>query len=171
MSAPLRLGLAVAAVVFVLDRASKAWLLDVMRAHGPVVELTPFFNLVMVWNRGVSFGMFQSGESGRWLLSALALAIVVGLLLWLRKAEVWWLGAGLGAIVGGAVGNVVDRLWYDEGAVADFFDFHVAGWHWPAFNVADAAIVAGVGLILLDAVLARGKAGEGEGTGTPGRKG
>ena len=111
----------------------------------------------MVWNRGVSFGMFQSGESGRWLLSAVAVAIVVGLLIWLRRVDVWWLGAGLGAVIGGAIGNVVDRLWYDEGAVADFFDFHVAGWHWPAFNVADAAIVVGVGLILLDGLLARGR--------------
>jgi signal peptidase II len=166
----LRLGLAVAAVVFVADRISKAWLLDLMRAHGPVVEVTPFFNLVMVWNRGVSFGMLQSGEAGRYVLSAVALAIVAGLILWLRRVEVWWLAAGLGAIVGGAVGNVVDRLWYDEGAVADFFDFHVAGWHWPSFNVADAAIVVGVGLILLDALLARGKTGD-EGAGTSGRKG
>ena len=153
----LRLGLVVAAVVFILDRISKELLLDVMREHGPVVELTPFFNLVMVWNRGVSFGMFQSGESGRWLLSALALAIVAGLLVWLRRVDVWWLGTGLGAVIGGALGNVVDRLWYDEGAVADFFDFHVAGWHWPAFNIADAAIVVGVGLILLDSLLARGR--------------
>jgi len=166
----LRLGLAVAAVVFVLDRATKAWLLDVMRAHGPVVELTPFFNLVMVWNRGVSFGMLQSGETGRYLLSALALAIVAGLVVWLRRVDVWWLGAGLGGVIGGALGNVVDRLWYAEGAVADFFDFHVAGWHWPAFNVADAAIVAGVGLILLDALLARGRGGEVEGPDTSGRK-
>jgi signal peptidase II len=156
----LRLGLAVAAIVFVVDRISKALLLDVMREHGPVVELTPFFNLVMVWNRGVSFGMFQSGETGRWLLSALAIAIVAGLVVWLRRAEVWWLGAGLGGIIGGALGNVFDRLWYDEGAVADFFDFHVAGWHWPAFNVADAAIVVGVALLLLDGLLARGREGE-----------
>ncbi len=156
----LRLGLAVAALVFAADRLSKALLLDLLREHGPVVELTPFFNLVMVWNRGVSFGMFQSGETGRWLLSALALAIVVGLVVWLRRAEPWWLAAGLGGVIGGALGNVCDRLWYDEGAVADFFDFHVAGWHWPAFNIADAAIVVGVGLILLEALLARGKEAE-----------
>lgn len=158
-----RLGLAVAAVVFAVDRGSKALLLDLLKSHGPVVEVTPFFNLVMVWNRGVSFGMFQSGEAGRWLLSALALAIVAGLFLWLRRVDAWWLAAGLGGIIGGALGNVFDRLWYDEGAVADFFDFHVAGWHWPAFNVADAAIVVGVGLILLDAALARGRGAEGDG--------
>lgn len=158
----LRLGLAVAAVVFALDRISKALLLDVLRSHGPVVEVTPFFNLVMVWNRGVSFGMFQSGEVGRWALSGLALAIVAGLLLWLRRVDVWWLAVGLGGIVGGALGNAFDRIWYDAGAVADFFDFHVAGWHWPAFNVADSAIVVGVVLILLDAVLARGGGAEGD---------
>jgi signal peptidase II len=156
----LRLGLAVAAAVFVVDRVSKELLLGVLREHGPVVELMPFFNLVMVWNRGVSFGMFQSGEAGRWLLSALAVAIVVGLVAWLRRVEVWYLAVGLGGIIGGALGNVFDRLWYDEGAVADFFDFHVAGWHWPAFNVADAAIVVGVGLLLLDALAHRdGEAG------------
>src|SRR5690606_35073313 len=113
-------------------------------------------------NRGVSFGMFQSGEAGRWLLSALALGIVAALLVWLRRVRVWWLAVGLGGVIGGAVGNVFDRLWYAEGAVADFFDFHLAGWHWPAFNVADAAIVVGVGLILLDAVLAPRRADGGD---------
>ena len=96
----LRLGLAIAAAVFAVDRISKALLLDVMREHGPVVEIAPFFNLVMVWNRGVSFGMFQSGETGRWLLSALAVAIVIGLVVWLRQVEVWWLGVGLGGMRG-----------------------------------------------------------------------
>ena len=151
----LRLGLGVALLVFVVDRISKALLLDVMREHGPVIEITSFFNLVMVWNSGVSFGMLQSGGAGRWLLSGLAVAIVVWLVAWLRKVRLWWLAAGLGGVIGGALGNVFDRLWYDEGAVADFFDFHLAGWHWPAFNVADAAIVVGVCLILLDALLAR----------------
>jgi signal peptidase II len=149
----LRLGLATAAVVFAVDRVAKSLLLDLMREQGPAVELTPFFNLIMVWNRGVSFGMFQSGEAGRWLLSALAVAIVAGLVVWLRRVDAWHLVVGLGGIIGGALGNVFDRLWYHEGAVADFFDFHIAGLHWPAFNVADAAIVGGVGLLLLDALL------------------
>ncbi len=146
------LGLAVSGVTIFLDQVTKWIFLGIVQsAQGPI-EVTGFFNLVTVWNRGVSFGMFSDGEEfGRWALSALALAIAVGLFFWLRKAGHWMLALALGLVIGGAVGNVVDRVRF--GAVFDFLDLHIAGYHWPAFNVADSAIVVGVGLILLDGLV------------------
>lgn len=146
----LRFGLAVAAIVLVLDQASKLVLVDLMRAHPGGIVLAPFFNLVQVWNRGVSFGMLGGewfGDNQRWILVVLSIAVSVLLGFWLRKAERGVDRLALGLVIGGALGNAIDRVAY--GAVADFFDFHLGGWHWPAFNIADAAITCGaVGLIL-----------------------
>jgi signal peptidase II len=160
----MRIGLTVAAVIAVLDQLTK-WLVveKLFRPQGigatpfytaERIELAPFFDLVMAWNRGVSFGVFNS--DGRWnavLLSALSLVIVIVLLAWLRKANTLWLKIALGGIVGGALGNVVDRVRF--GAVADFLDFHVAGHHWPAFNLADSAITVGATLLVLDSLFAK----------------
>ena len=122
------------------------------------MELTRFFTLVMVWNRGVSFGFLGGSDLGPWPFVALALAIVAGLGVWLWRLRAGPLAAAIGAVIGGAIANVIDRIHY--GAVADFFDFHVAGYHWPAFNIADSAIVVGVGVIVLDAFLDRHEAEE-----------
>ena len=153
----MRPGLIVAAVVLAGDQISKALLIGLMAARGDApLEITGFFRLVMVWNQGVSFGLLNGpDEAGlrRWALVVVALAIVGGLLLWLRKARTPWLAGVIGAIVGGALGNVVDRL--ARGAVADFFDAHAWGWHWPAFNVADAAISLGVVALIADGLLGR----------------
>ena len=140
--------LILAAVLVLADQASKYWLIGVTREAGGSIELTGFFNLVMVWNRGISFGLFQSGDTGRWLLSALAAGVGIVLLIWLRRVDKPLIGYGIGAVLGGAVGNLIDRV-SPRAAVADFFDFHLMGYHWPAFNVADAAITLGVGAILL----------------------
>jgi signal peptidase II len=149
----LRLGLGVALAVAVLDRLSKVLMLSLFEEVGEAIEVTSFLNLVMVWNPGVSFGLLQSWSPFMpWLLSALSGAIVGGLVWWLAKAKGRWLSGALGLVIGGAVGNVIDRLWY--GAVADFIDFHLAGHHWPAFNVADTAIVVGVAVLVLDALFA-----------------
>jgi signal peptidase II len=116
----------------------------------PSVEVLPFFDLVVVWNYGISFGMFNTGSSASaYLFGGLALAIVAGLLWWLRNAENGTVVVALGLVAGGAVGNVVDRFRF--GAVFDFFDFHVLGYHWPAFNVADAGITVGVACLFYDA--------------------
>jgi signal peptidase II len=150
-------GLSIAVVVALLDQASKLWILSVMLPRPPgeqVVVLAPFFNLVLVWNRGVSFGMF-SNESpmNAVLLTLVAAAIVGGLLVWLKRTRDGFLATAIGLVIGGAIGNVVDRLRF--GAVVDFLDVHAAGWHWPAFNVADSAICVGVGLMVIDSLLGK----------------
>lgn len=120
----------------------------------PPVEVTGFFNLVTVWNRGVSFGILANDHAlGPYLLSGLAVTISAVLAWLLRRAETRFLALAYAVVIGGALGNVIDRLRF--GAVFDFLDFHVAGWHWPAFNIADSAIVIGVGLILIDGVFAK----------------
>jgi len=148
---PLRFGLAAAALVIVLDQLSKLWIVEVVMQPPQVIPVTSFFNLVMAWNRGVSFGLLDPGsEAGRWLLIAVALAIVAALGVWLWRIEQRLLGLAIGLIIGGALGNVIDRLRF--GAVADFLDVHAAGWHFPAFNVADSAITVGATLIVADAL-------------------
>ncbi len=148
------LGGTVAIIVLVLDQLVKRGLIDFLRVHGGAVRLTGYFNLVQVWNRGVSFGMLNAGAAGeRWLLIGVALLMVAGLWIWLGWIGRAYLAIAIGLVVGGALGNALDRL--RLGAVADFFDFHWAGWHWPAFNLADTAIVLGVGLLLIDTLFRR----------------
>ncbi len=151
-------GLAVALAIFVLDQLTKwaIWHSLLLNPH-KAISIFPGFNLIKVCNYGVSFGGLQ--WLGPWFLSLLAIVISVMLVFWLRKAETRLLAVALGAIIGGATGNVIDRV--TMGCVADFLDFYIpgTGWpHWPAFNVADSAIVVGVGLIILDGLFAeRGK--------------
>ena len=145
-----RYGLVVAAIVLVADQLSKWWLIRVMDVSDGRIELTPFFNLVMVWNYGVSFGMFSNpgAEMTKFMLIGLALAIVAVVLFWLYSAMHRYSAFAYGIIIGGAIGNIIDRLVY--GAVADFFDVHIAGYHWPAFNIADSAICIGVLMVLAE---------------------
>jgi signal peptidase II len=148
----LRLGLGIAAAIFAGDRFTKWLILDVWGLGDRIYEVAPFFNIVTVWNTGVSFGMLQSQSSAApLLLSGLALAIVVALVVWLKRAENRFMAFALGLVIGGALGNTFDRLTF--GAVFDFLDFHVSGYHWPAFNVADSAIVVGVIALLYDGLL------------------
>lgn len=155
-------GLAVAIVV--ADQATK-WLVVAgllgmsfgdSRLFGGVrpipVEVTSFFNLVLVGNTGVSFGLFRGGGA-RWFLVAVSLVVVVALLVWLWRARARLIQVGVGLVIGGALGNVVDRV--RLGAVVDFLDFHAFQVHWPAFNLADSAIVLGVIALVLDGVLGR----------------
>ena len=148
---PPRLGQMLAIAVIALDQLSKWWMLAVVMVPPRVIEITPFFNLVVVMNPGVSFGMFSEAPRWMpWMLAGIALSISLALLIWLRRADSRLLASALGLVMGGALGNVVDRVRF--GAVADFLDFHAAGVHWPAFNVADSAITIGVGLLILDAL-------------------
>ncbi len=147
----LRLGLLVAAVVVIADRMVKWWAIDALADTPYGVEILPFFNLVLVENRGISFGMFGGGTLPPLLLAAVALAVTLALVIWLRLVETRLLAAAIGLVIGGALGNVIDRFRY--GAVVDFLDLHWDDFHWPAFNLADAAISVGVVVLLMDALL------------------
>ncbi|ACJ00937.1 signal peptidase II [Rhodospirillum centenum] len=162
----LGLGFAIAALVMLADQLSKWWVLASAlpclsgppgpwcAVQAPPIEVTSFFNLVMAWNRGVSFGLFShEAEFMPYVLIGVALAISAVLVLWLRRTDRAFQAASIGLVIGGALGNVIDRLRF--GAVADFLDFHLSGWHWPAFNVADSAIVVGVALIVADGLFPR----------------
>ncbi|SRR5690606_4549191 len=143
----LRFGLAIAALILAVDQLSKLYLIDLMERYPGGIEVTSFFNIVMVWNRGVSFGMF-AGDGMRWILVGVTALISIFIFLWLRKATNRLLAISLGLVLGGAIGNIIDRI--RLGAVADFFDFDLIFMRWPAFNVADMAIVVGVALLLLE---------------------
>lgn len=144
------LGAGVAVLSFLSDRLHKWWSLHILDL--PTVgriRISDNFDIVMAWNRGVSYGLFQAETTlGIVFLVGFALVIVVGLGLWLARAENKGMALAIGLIIGGALGNVLDRLVY--GAVADFFSFHAFGFYWYIFNVADVWIAIGVGLILLE---------------------
>jgi lipoprotein signal peptidase len=152
-----RQGLIIALVVFIADQLSKYFMLAVVNIdERPPITLTPFLDIVMVWNRGVSFGMFAGNAPGQALfLILLAVVIVAFLVTWLARGPGWLASRGIGLVIGGALGNVADRMLH--GAVADFFYFHLGPYYWPAFNVADAAICIGVALLCLDSMLSREK--------------
>lgn len=142
-----RYALALALCVLVADQASKWAILLVVMQPPQSFALTPFFNLVLVWNQGVSFGMLaNSAETMRWALTGLSVIVSIGLTVWLTKCGDRLTSLALGAIIGGALGNAIDRAIH--GAVVDFLDIHLAGYHWPAFNLADSAItLAAVALV------------------------
>ncbi len=153
-------GLGSAALTLALDQGSKWWMLEVygIQDRG-VVAVAPFLNLVYVKNRGISYGLFQlDHQLGQWLLAGFAGAVILVLAVWLARGITSKLvAASVGLIMGGAVGNAVDRLLL--GGVADFFQIHAFGYHWYVFNVADAAIVAGVAGLLYDSLkLSRNRA-------------
>ena len=149
---PFWYGFGVGVLALLLDRLSKWWLLEQFGiATRPPVRVAPFFNLVMVWNPGVSFGLLSGGADWqRFGLVGFAVVVAIVLIVWLVRARSVPVACALGLVAGGAVSNAWDRITY--GAVADFFDFHVAGYHWYAFNIADAAITVGAALLLFDAL-------------------
>lgn len=153
-SRPRLFGLALFASFFVagLDQASKWFMAAVVMDPPRVIPVAPFFNLVLGFNPGVSFGLL--GDLGPWgpvALSVMTLAIIAFLLLWLWRTQDILEASALGLIIGGAAGNLIDRL--RDRAVTDFLDFYVGQYHWPAFNLADVAISLGVGLILIASFL------------------
>ena len=111
-------------------------------------EILPFYNIVMVWNYGVSFGMFNNNsQENAFILVGIAAVIAFILIIWMLRASNKYVAVGLGLAIGGAFGNIIDRIRF--GAVADFIDIHAFGYHWPAFNVADSAIVVGIGYVII----------------------
>jgi signal peptidase II len=143
----LGLWLGLAGVVIALDQLSKAWVLAAFRL-GERLEITGFFNLVLVFNSGAAFSFLaDAGGWQKWFFVVLALAVSAWLVVMLRQhVGERLLALALALVLGGALGNVIDRVRF--GAVVDFLDVHAAGWHWPAFNVADSAITVGVALLL-----------------------
>ena len=147
-----------AVAIVLADRLTKLWVLETF-APGERLSVTGFFNLVLVFNKGAAFS-FLAGASG-WqtpVFTAISsIAAVVITVLILRNTGNRMLCAALGLILGGALGNLWDRLLW--GHVVDFLDFHAAGWHWPAFNVADSAITIGAGLLILESFVRRDSGG------------
>lgn len=166
----LRYGLILAAVVFVLDQFTKWLVLGPGRFSPPgclegnygcrFIELTPFFDLQMVWNRGISFGLLRAdGDLARWGLVVMSFVISGVFLWWLKSADRRVTATALGLVVGGALGNVIDRIRF--GAVADFLDFNGLWFPW-VFNVADASITVGAILLAADMLFfAEGEPGKG----------
>ncbi|MFG1477919.1 signal peptidase II [Xanthobacter sp. V4C-4] len=153
-SSRIALGLLSALAVLVADQVTKGWAMAFMAAHGPgVVPVTAFFDLVALWNTGISYGLFPQGEAGRWVLVAIKVVAALAFAAWLTRAHRRVEALGLGLLIGGAIGNAVDRVVY--GAVFDFIALHAFGYRWYVFNVADVAVVAGVGLLLYDAFFGR----------------
>ncbi len=143
-------GAIAALFAFALDQGHKYWMLDVYRiAERGRVEITPFFELVMAWNKGVSYGLFpQHGSTGQVILIGVSLVAVAALLIWMANSMTRFAALSLGLIIGGALGNLTDRIVH--GAVADFFHFHYGDFSWYIFNIADVAIGAGVVGLILD---------------------
>jgi signal peptidase II len=144
------------ALVGLVDQISKWLILDRMGDVHHTLPVTSFLNFALVWNKGITFGLFNHGreQTLSYILIAVALIILVLLGRWLWRTSSMTVALALGGIMGGAVGNVIDRVRY--GAVVDFLDFYYRDYHWYAFNVADAAIVTGVALLLIDGMV-RGK--------------
>jgi len=157
MSSHLRSGIIAAVITLVLDQASKVWLLFVFDiAQRGVVKVTPFFDLVLAWNVGISFGWFQNdGFLAQIVLTAIKAVAVIVLAVWMARSRHSLATVALGLIIGGAIGNAIDRVTY--GAVVDFALFHVQigekTFNWYVFNLADVAIVAGVAALLYDSFL------------------
>ena len=157
MRSPLRLGVIAAIVALVLDQASKLWLLcGLDSGHRGTVKVTPFFDLVLAWNIGISFGWFQNDNAAAQIaLMAVKVMAVIALAIWMTRSQTVIATVALGFIIGGAIGNGIDRLAY--GAVVDFALFHVQigenTYNWYVFNLADVAIVAGVMALLYDSFL------------------
>lgn len=151
-------GGAVAGLTLAADQASKLWLLQVVDiANRQPIEVTPFFNVMMAWNPGISYSLFRTETPlGRLTLLAFTMAATLLLSIWLWRAQSRMTALALGLLVGGALGNAYDRWSY--GAVADFFHFHVGAFSWYVFNVADVAIVAGVALLLYESFFHRDEA-------------
>ncbi|WMS44850.1 signal peptidase II [Acuticoccus sp. MNP-M23] len=147
------IALALAALILVADQATKLWVLHRADFSQGPIALLPFMDITLVWNRGISYGLFQADGAGRWVLVGLTMAGIVGLGVWLMRTGAPLVALGVGVILGGAAGNLIDRVAY--GAVVDFVHLNAGGYSWYVFNIADAAIVVGVVLLMWDAFFAK----------------
>jgi signal peptidase II len=168
---PFRLGLAIAVLALLLDQLSKWWVRGVLMDSPQNISVTAFFDIVLAWNRGIAFSLFRSDSpAAPWIMAAVALVIVIGLGIWLSRMVHRWPAVALGLVIGGAIGNVLDRIRFN--AVFDFLWFHGEaypgfcraldrvglasfGCQWPAFNLADTGICVGVAMLVLDGLFRR----------------
>ncbi|UOM36940.1 signal peptidase II [Acuticoccus sp. I52.16.1] len=141
-----------ALAVLIADQATKLLVLGVDFAAGPI-RVAPFADITLVMNRGISYGLFQQDGMGRWLLVAFTIVASLALALWLWRARRTVTRIAIALILGGAVGNLIDRVVY--GAVVDFVHLHWGDWSWYIFNIADAAIVVGVAVLILESLVPR----------------
>lgn len=152
--APLPLGLLVAFLVLALDQGSKLAVLQWSDSWtGSMKEILPFMDFVYLWNTGISYGLFPQGDMGRWVLLAIKVVAAILFAAWLARTPRRREAVALGLLIGGALGNAVDRLVY--GAVFDFISLHAFGFRWYVFNIADVAVVVGVIVLLYDALFTR----------------
>ena len=143
--------LLISLLIIVLHQMAQTMVFDMIGAHGGQLKVLSFFNLVEVWNSGISFGIFRNLVYGQWILSAVSAVITLVMLGWLWRVHTPRVASALSLIIGGAIGNLIDRVRF--GAVADYLDFHAFGYHWPAFNVTDMAICVGVFFLVADGLL------------------
>lgn len=150
-----RLGFGLALAVLALDQATKLWAASALDYAAPV-PLLPFLNLTLVHNTGAAFSFLADAggwQRGFFIVLSGVVSAVLAVWLWRLPRESRWLGVALALVLGGAVGNLVDRVAY--GYVIDFVDLHAGGWHWPAFNVADSAISVGAVLLIAESLFGR----------------
>jgi signal peptidase II len=158
-----RLGLIIAVLIIIADQISKYLILDRLFVAGeickgytrnPPIVLTDFLNFILVCNKGISFGVLNRDSAFLpWIFSALSIVIVIVLLIWLWRSRLRFPAIAIGLVIGGALGNVIDRVRF--GGVVDFVNFHIGSWNFAIFNVADAAISIGVVLLLADSLFTR----------------
>lgn len=143
-------GLLIALATFLIDQVFKIWMLFGYRlTTSERIEVTSFFDVVLTWNKGVSYGLFeQNSNLGQFLLGGFKILAAIALIYWMARVKNRLTAAALGLITGGALGNALDRFWH--GGVADFFSLHYQGFYWYIFNIADIAIVFGVALLIIE---------------------
>jgi signal peptidase II len=143
-------GLGLALLTLVLDQLTKLWALGALQDPPVSITVTGWWDMVLVWNHGISFGVLGAGALSPWVLAAVTGAIALGVAVWLFRSRHWLAILTAGLILGGAVGNIIDRLVY--GAVVDFVRWHAYGYSWPVFNLADAAITLGIALLIAESL-------------------
>jgi len=151
-----RIGYLTAIIVIIADQITKFWIIDKIMLPPRIITINEYFNIVLTWNNGISFGLFNNDNKiNALVISSIAIVIILFLIRLLSKAETKKLNIGFGLIIGGAVGNIVDRSIY--GAVMDFLDLHIGTYHWPAFNIADSSITIGAIILIVDSLFSQKK--------------
>lgn len=157
------IGVLISAIICYLDLLSKQIAFNavdqiLLTQDLHYIKITSFFNIVKVWNSGVSFGMFNDLQYGRFIFAVIVAIIAIIMLIWLYKNNNKIVSYAISFIIGGAFGNLIDRV--TNSAVADFLDFHLFGYHWPAFNLADSAVFVGVAILIFDDLILNKKKDE-----------